>query len=116
MVVTPNPHNHALHAAKGNLTLLTNPAALRAFGLPEEMLKRLAGIPKTVLVTSENADALWRDRKNLFFKPLSGYGGKAVYRGDKVTKGVWADIAGGGYVAQVLAAPGQRSLLHQVKG
>lgn len=110
VVVTPNPHNHALYAAKGNLTLLSNPAALTAFGLPQEMLIRLAGIPKTTLVTSGNADALWRDRKNLFFKPLSGYGGKAVYRGEKVTKGVWADIAAGGYVAQVFAAPGQRMI------
>ncbi|MDH4985080.1 hypothetical protein QEZ47_05910 [Aminobacter anthyllidis] len=110
VVVTPNPHNHALYAAKGNLTLLSDPAALRAFGLPEEMLTRLEGIPKTSLVTPENADELWQDRKNLFFKPLSGYGGKAVYRGDKVTKGVWAEIAGGGYVAQVFAAPGQRMI------
>lgn len=110
VVVTPNPHNHALYAAKRNLTLLSDPAALRAFGLPQEMLIRLAGIPKTTLITFENADAIWRDRKNLFFKPISGYGGKAVYRGDKVTKGVWADIASGGYVAQVFAAPGRRMI------
>jgi hypothetical protein len=25
-----------------------------------------------------------------------------------VTKGAWADIAGGGYIAQAFAAPGQR--------
>jgi hypothetical protein len=110
VVVTPSPHNHALYAAKRNLTLLSDPAALNAFGLPEALRARLAGIPKTTLVTPENADALWRDRKNLFFKPFAGYGGKAVYRGDKVTRGVWADIAGGGYVAQAYAAPGQRMI------
>ena len=33
---------------------------------------------------------------------------KAVYRGDKVTKGVWAEIIRGGYVAQEFAAPGER--------
>ena len=110
VVVTPNPHNHALYAAKQNLTLLSDPAALKAAGLPEEMRKRLAGIPKTTLVTSENAQAFWRDRKDFFFKPISGYGGKAVYRGDKVTKNVWASIANGGYVAQVFAAPGQRMI------
>ena len=74
------------------------------------MRTRLAGIPKTTLVTSENAEAFWRDRKDFFFKPISGYGGKAVYRGDKVTKNVWASIASGGYVAQVFAAPGQRMI------
>ncbi len=110
VVVTPNPHNHAIHAAKRNLTLLSDPDWLKAAGLPEEMRLRLAGIPKTTLVTPENAMAMWADRKTLFFKPLSGYGGKAVYRGDKVTKGVWAGIAEGGYVAQAFAAPSQRMI------
>lgn len=110
VVVTPNPRNHALFAAKRNLTLLSDPAALEAIGLSQEMRLRLAGVPTTVLVTSDNADALWRSRKDLFFKPVSGHGSKAVYRGDKVTKGVWAEIARGGYVAQAFAAPGQRMI------
>ncbi len=110
VVVTPNPHNHAIYAAKRNLTLLSDQTWLRAAGLSDELRTRLAGIPKTTLVTPENLDTMWADRKNLFFKPLSGHGGKAVYRGDKVTKSVWADIAGGGYVAQAFAAPGQRMI------
>lgn len=44
----------------------------------------------------------------MFFKPLSGHGSKAVYRGDKLTKGVWADIVKGAYVAQAFVAPGER--------
>lgn len=110
VVVTPNPHNHAIYAAKRNLTLLSDPDWFKSAGLPDALQTRLAGIPKTTLVTAENLDAMWADRKNLFFKPLSGHGGKAVYRGDKVTKGVWADIAAGGYVAQAFAAPGQRMI------
>jgi hypothetical protein len=62
----------------------------------------------TVLVTSDNAQELWQARTSLFFKPAGGYGSKAVYRGDKVTKGVWAEIIRGGYVAQKFAAPGER--------
>ena len=108
VAVTPNPHNHALHADKRNLTLLSDSAAIKAFGLADDLLARLGGIPRTVLVTPENAGSLWRDRKHLFFKPVSGYGGKAVYRGDKVTKRVWEEIAGGGYVAQTLVPPGKR--------
>lgn len=110
VVVTPNPHHHALLANKRNLTLLSDPVALNAFGLPPLMQKRLAGIPQTRLVTPENADEFWQSRKGLFFKPVSGHGGKAVYRGDKLTKGVWAEIARGDYVAQAFAAPGQRML------
>jgi hypothetical protein len=44
----------------------------------------------------------------LFFKPFGGHGGKAVYRGDKVTQRVWSEIVRGGYVAQDFASPGER--------
>ena len=110
VVVTPNPHNHALLANKRNLTLLSDPDTLGAFGLPPLMQKRLAGLLQTRLVTPENAEEFWHLRKELFFKPISGHGSKAVYRGDKVTKKVWAEIARGDYVAQAFAAPGQRMI------
>lgn len=110
VVLTPNPHSHALFASKRNLTLLSDPAALEALGLPPEMRSRLAGVPRTTLVTPDNSDAAWQSRKDMFFKPLSGHGSKAVYRGDKVTKGVWAEISRGDYVAQAFAAPGQRMI------
>lgn len=71
---------------------------------------RLAGLPQTRLVTPENAEEFWHSRKELFFKPISGHGSKAVYRGDKVTKKVWAEIARGDFVAQTFAAPGQRMI------
>lgn len=107
-VVTPNPHLHALFADKRNLTLLSDQAALASWGLPAPALGDLAGIPRTMLVTDLNARQLWQERKNFFFKPVRGHGSKAVYRGDKVTKGVWADIIQGGYVAQEFAPPGER--------
>lgn len=111
VVLTPHPHAHALYADKRNLALFSDAAALEAFGVPpaaREVL--LAGVPRTVLVGPDNADALWAQRRQLFFKPFAGYGGKAAYRGDKVTQRVWAGIAQGGYVAQGLVAPGERAL------
>ena len=110
VVVTPNPRVHALYADKRNLILLSDQAALQSWGLAPEMIADLAGVPHTVLVTSQNAEQLWERRKTLFFKPAGGHGGKAVYRGDKVTKGVWADIIRGGYVAQEFAAPSERMI------
>ncbi|HML93261.1 MAG TPA: hypothetical protein PKE02_12905 [Methyloceanibacter sp.] len=110
VVVTPNPHTHALLADKRNLALLSDPATLRSWGLPSEILIDLAGIPRTLLVTSDNAPQLWAARKTFFFKPAGGHGGKAVYRGDKVTKGVWEEIMRGGYVAQDFAAPAERMI------
>ncbi|MGB6428042.1 MAG: hypothetical protein WBE08_10660 [Methyloceanibacter sp.] len=110
VVVTPNPRVHALCADKRNLALVSDPALLRSWGLPEEMLGDLAGVPRTVIVSCENATELWQARRKLFFKPFGGHGSKAVYRGDKLTKRVWAEIVRGGYVAQDFAAPGERMI------
>jgi hypothetical protein len=110
VVVTPNPHIHALFADKRDMTLLCDTAALRAWGLPAGMIADLRAVPNTQLVTEANAQQLWEARKALFFKPAGGHGSKAVYRGDKVTKGVWAEISRGGYVAQEFAAPGERMI------
>jgi hypothetical protein len=108
VVVTPNPHVHALYADKRNLGLLSDKAVLRGWGLSPAMVDDLSGVPHTVVVTPDNASQLWAGRKTLFFKPVSGHGSKGVYRGDKITKGVWAEVIKGGYVAQDFAAPGER--------
>ena len=110
VVVTPNPHNHALLADKRNLSLLSDAAMLEAWAVEPGFRALLAAVPRTVVVNPDNADALWKSRKDLFFKPTGGHGGKAVYRGDKLTKGVWAEIAGGGYVAQTLVRPSERMI------
>ncbi|MEP7173643.1 MAG: hypothetical protein ABI705_09175 [Aestuariivirga sp.] len=108
VVVTPGPHHHALLANKGNLITLSDPEALRQMGADEVDIAALNSVPHTQAVTPENAPQLWGERKRLFFKPLGGHGGKAVYRGDKVTKSTWAEIARGGYIAQQLVTPGER--------
>jgi len=53
---------------------------------------------------------LWAERRKLFFKPAAGYGSKAAYRGDKLTRRVWGEILRGDYVAQALVAPSERRL------
>ena len=108
VVVTPNPHNHALLADKRNLSLLSDHALIERWGVEPRLRAQLSVVPRTVLVTPGNAEPLWQSRKNLFFKPSGSHGGKAVYRGDKLTRGVWAKISQGGYVAQTLVWPSQR--------
>ena len=109
-VLTPNPRNHALFADKRNLTLLSDPVAAGAFGLAPDQRQSLSAVPRTVMVTAGNADELWSARKRYFFKPAGGHGGKAVYRGDKMTRGVWDEVQQGGYIAQELAAPTERRI------
>lgn len=45
VVLTPNPRVHALFADKRNMTLLSDEAAPRSWGLSQEMLADLAGCP-----------------------------------------------------------------------
>lgn len=111
VVLTPHPRAHALYADKRNLTLLCDDALLRSWCVPDSIRAVLrSGIPRTVRVTHENCDMLWAARRRLFFKPAAGYGSKAAYRGDKLTRRVWEEIRAGEYVAQELAPPGQRRL------
>ena len=111
VVVTPNPRNHALLADKRNLTLLSDAAMLSSFGLPAELARQSAQVPRTARVSPDNAHELWETRKGLFFKPATGHGAKAVYRGDKLTRGVWQQVVAGNYVAQELVPPGERMIL-----
>jgi hypothetical protein len=111
VVVSPHPRAHALYADKRNLSLLCDEAFLRTTGVADDLIAiLLAGIPRTELITTENRDTMWANRRRLFFKPAGGYGSKAAYRGDKVTKRVWGEIAAGTYVAQVVVAPSERHL------
>jgi len=111
VVVTPNPQQYALYADKRNLTILSNSEELTHLGVAVKDIEILiAGVPQTQLVTAENADQLWKLRRQLFFKPASGFGSRAAYRGDKLTKRVWEEILQGDYVAQQIVLPGERGI------
>ena len=111
VVLTPNPAHYARYADKRNLARLTDVDELRKLGMVEADINTLqAGIPHTFVVGPEMEEVLWSNRKQLFFKPYSGYGSKGAYRGEKLTKRVFGEILQSGYVAQQLAAPGERSV------
>ncbi|MDO9423764.1 MAG: hypothetical protein Q7T40_06195 [Methylobacter sp.] len=111
VVVTPHPRAHALYADKRNLAILTDETALRDMEVSAEIRSLLLeGIAHTVCVHKEDAEILWAARKQLFFKPAKGYGSKAAYRGDKLTKRVFGEILQGNYVAQTLVQPTERQV------
>ena len=107
-VVTPHPHAHALYANKRNLALLSSAPALESFGASAQAVSTLSrGVPATREVGDAD-ESWWNDRKAWFFKPRNGFGSRGAYRGDKLTRRVFAEIAKGEYMAQVLAPPGER--------
>lgn len=111
-VVTPHPRAHALMADKRNLVTLSDDELLAAWGVSASDRHVLsAAVPPTQLVTPQRADALWAQRRQLFFKPVGGYGAKAVYRGDKLTRRVWDEILAAEFIAQTLVPPGQRIVI-----
>jgi hypothetical protein len=111
VVLTPNPHVHALLADKRTLALLSDVDRLREWGLNPKRLDALgSGTLRTVVISADNTEHLWRTRREWFFKPARGHGSKAAYRGEKLTRRVWAEISQGDYVAQAYAAPGTRGV------
>ncbi len=109
VVLTPHPQAHALYADKRQLALFSDAGRLQALGVPQatqEVL--LKHVPHTEVVDAADAQRLWETRRSLFFKPVAGFGSRAAYRGDKLTKRVWQDILAGDYVAQAIVAPGER--------
>ncbi|MBK9019178.1 MAG: hypothetical protein IPL72_03930 [Sulfuritalea sp.] len=111
VALTPHPRAHALYADKRNLVALCDDALLASWGVDGETRAILAAkIPRTELVLPRNADELWSRRKALFFKPAAGYGSKAAYRGDKITKRVFDEVLAGNYIAQALVPPSSRTL------
>jgi hypothetical protein len=111
VAVTPHPRAHALRANKQHLVTLGQAAALQALGVPEaDQRTLLATVPACERVSAANAPALWGRRKHLFFKPLDGFGARAVYRGDKLTQKVWGQIQQGDYIAQALVPPPLRAM------
>ncbi len=109
IVLSPNPSHHAYYADKRNLVFLSDTRLLETWGVDAATRELLSQhLPETVLVSQHNAQDLWANRKHYFFKPLAGYGGKATYRGDKLTLKVWQAILATNYIAQRLAQPGQR--------
>jgi hypothetical protein len=114
-VITPHPRAHALYADKRNLVALGDTAWLADIGVPAEARQLIADlVPATVTVSAAEGDRFWAERKRWFFKPAAGYGSKAAYRGDKLTKRVFEEILQGGYIAQALVPPSERRL--QVAG
>ncbi|KJS09567.1 MAG: hypothetical protein VR78_15840 [Hoeflea sp. BRH_c9] len=107
VVLSPSPRHHALYADKRNLVLLGG-----GDGQPGALGPDIRTmIPQTQAIGEIDPVAAWRDRRTMFFKPSGGYGSKAAYRGDKLTKQVWERLQAGDYVAQQFVPPGNRGLM-----
>jgi glutathione synthase/RimK-type ligase-like ATP-grasp enzyme len=105
-VITPHPHHYALYADKRNMALLADDALLASWNVDQETRRVLAGtVPRTELARADKAEDFWARRKGLFFKPATGYGARAAYRGDKITRRVFEAALAADTIAQELVPP-----------
>lgn len=87
VVVSPSPREHFLVADKWRLVLLSSEDVLRELGVAEEDRALLAAVvPRTRPLAELPGEEAWRRRRELVFKPAAGFGSRAVYRGDKLTR------------------------------
>jgi hypothetical protein len=100
-LVSPSPWHHQIYAHKSRLTLLAQTQPARGGA-------RLPWVPAAQPVQPEQADDLWARRKSLFFKPVDGFGSKAVYDGRKLTRGTWQSLQARAYIAQETIPPPRR--------
>jgi hypothetical protein len=123
VVVSPDPRTHALLACKRNLALLGDDAFLRDVGVDDAVRQTLNdAVPRTTVLTASNAAELWTNRAQYYFKPMSGFGSRAVYDGAKLTAATWQQIAArSDYVAQArveaprIAIPGHEPMRYDIR-
>ncbi len=109
VLVTPNPHGHAVLANKRNLVRLTDAGWLISQGVDATQRQILLdGIPQCLSVSAKPPEWWWEHRADWFFKPTCGYGGKGTYRGSKLTRRVFNEIMTDDYIAQRFVAPSLR--------
>lgn len=92
--VSPHPNAYFLLADKHNLCLLSESSFLK------DPLKKI------ILKTTPINEFSWTNKKNLFFKPFSSYGGKMSYRGRNITQKKFHELKGKG-IAQEYVPPTQ---------
>ncbi|TMA33933.1 MAG: hypothetical protein E6J87_08680 [Deltaproteobacteria bacterium] len=108
VVVTPAPREHHLLANKRRLELFSSPGALAQLGVGAEDAAHLAAVvPETLPLAALGRERAWRERKQWVFKPSASFGSRAVYRGDKISRAKFEEIAGDAdFLAQRRVEPG----------
>ncbi len=105
---SPHPFEYAMLADKQRLfELSTQPELLKSLSKDEQDLIHSVLLKSYDIRESQDKEWFWKNKKSLFFKPKRSYGGKASYRGQGVTQGVFAHILAGEYLAQEFAPPSE---------
>ncbi len=59
-----------------------------------------------------NKEEIWKDRKNLFFKPKNSFGSKQAYRGASISKSTFETVFADNFIAQQMSHPSEIEMVY----
>ncbi len=103
---SPNPYEYCLLAHKQRLIDLSNKDFLSSLNLSRDELEIIKkGVPFSSSIRDISKEQLWSQRKNLFFKPKTLYGGKGAFRGASISRKKLESIYDESYMVQEYFPP-----------
>jgi len=107
-VVSPQPFEYRLLADKENFIDWSTEEFWNEIQFDETNKKIIqAVLPKTRILTEQNRDQIWSERKHLFFKPKRAFGSKSAFRGASVAHKAFEDLVKNQSLAQEIVPPGE---------
>ena len=99
--LSPQPAEYMYLADKQRQIEWGTAGFLEQMMLPENDIRTLRKhLPTAREVTLENAEQLWLERKNIFFKPKRSFGAKHSYRGGSISRKAFEEIIDKDMLAQ----------------
>ncbi len=91
--LSPNPFAYGLLADKRRMVLWSDSLSLDGLELsPLDKQLLLEMVPPSVLLSEQNRDEIWSQRKKLIFKPVTRFASRGVLMGRGITKKRFADF------------------------
>lgn len=95
--LSPNPYEYFLLADKQRFLDWNS----------QTEVAKPASLLKTYDMGTEDKDKIWSERKNLFFKPKTSFGGKQAYKGASISRKIFENVSNANFIAQQLSVPSQ---------
>lgn len=109
--VSPHPHEYALLADKERLIDWSTALDRNQQSWAQHLLPIKEYLLGSRILTTEVSDTIWKERKKYFLKPLRAFGSKQSFRGESITKGNFAEMLDGTFIAQEYCHPPEQKFL-----
>ena len=106
--LTPNPFVYGLLADKRRMILWSDPAALAELGLSDRTVDiLLRTVPQSRLLADVDVEQIWKQRKQLAFKPVTRFGSRGVLLGRKISRKRFDELTPEETLVQQLVPPSE---------